>query len=126
MWLLDVECLPFTLNRHYLADYKAKFLAYYQESRKDPTRRELVKNIENWRNGETTVEVTARNAEGKRVTYEQPTPLQQALNAFAQMGQVVKPEQFFAMMLPDDEMAPAINIMADVRAYFQGDPLSDF
>jgi hypothetical protein len=32
-WLLKVEDKPFSLNNHYLADYKAKFLSYYKGAR---------------------------------------------------------------------------------------------
>jgi hypothetical protein len=30
-WILALEDRPFSLNTHYLADYKTKFLAYYKE-----------------------------------------------------------------------------------------------
>lgn len=40
--------------------------------------------------------------------------------ALVEMGITgIKPEDLFKI-LPTDQMAPAIDIMADVRAYFQG------
>src|ERR1700761_9365661 len=32
-WLMELERTPATLNEHYLADYKAKFLAHYKGTR---------------------------------------------------------------------------------------------
>ena len=52
----------------------------------------------------------------------EPTGIAKALKGLGEMGITgTKPEDILIYkILPPDAMAPAINIMADVRAYFQG------
>jgi hypothetical protein len=45
-WLLRLEEQPFTLNTHYLADYKNKFLAYYKGCRDKDANNLLMKSIQ--------------------------------------------------------------------------------
>ncbi|KJA28733.1 hypothetical protein HYPSUDRAFT_61585 [Hypholoma sublateritium FD-334 SS-4] len=42
-WLMRLEDAPFTLNTHYLADYREKFLAHYKDARDKQTQRQFPK-----------------------------------------------------------------------------------
>ena len=67
LWLLDVESLPFTLNQHYLSDYKTKFLAYYQEARPDGTREKIAREVKIFRGGAATVKKSVKHRDGEGV-----------------------------------------------------------
>jgi hypothetical protein len=45
-WLLQLESSPFSLNTHYLSDYRAKFLAYYKAAREKYETSDLIKHID--------------------------------------------------------------------------------
>lgn len=93
-WLLSLEERPFSLNTHYLADYRQKFLAFYKEERQRYT----------------------------QITSSSPTPesVNEALAALAKLGLTGVTQQDLWKLHPSDQMEPALTIMADVRAYFQG------
>ena len=109
-WLLEVEDWPFTLNTHYLSDYKDKFLAYYKGSRENYTQVDLNNSIQSY---------TYDSSNASQGSY-QPTGIAKILAGLAEVGLYgVKPEDL-PKLLPSDSMEPALMIMADVRAYFQG------
>lgn len=126
-WLYQIEDLPFTLNQHYLTDYKSKFLTYYRETREDVVRGRVATQVKNYRDDPTshTVNTYGTTSKGGRVlTGTEPSAVAKAMSALAEMGITgIRPEDLYKI-LPEDEMSPAMNIMADVRAYFQGTCLS--
>jgi hypothetical protein len=76
-----------------------------------------MKLINNYRPSSNTMESTASSRE--------PTPkgLAKVLTGLAEMGMVgIKPDDI-PKLLPPDRMEPAIHIMSDVRAYFQGESI---
>ncbi|KAJ7580963.1 P-loop containing nucleoside triphosphate hydrolase protein [Mycena floridula] len=96
--LIKLESQPFTLNTHYLADYKDKFMAQYKGHRK-------------------------ANMGVMKVLESYPKISKDHLNAIlSYLGVIgiggVKAVDL-AQLLPSDAMTPALNIMAEVRAYFQ-------
>lgn len=99
-WLIHLEDRPFTLNTHYLADYKDKFLTYYRTCRYADTNTLLMDSI--------SAPVAADSAMGK------------TLAGLAEVGLTGVQPCDLPKLLPPDAMAPALGIMADVRAYFQG------
>lgn len=96
-WLLDLERNPTTLNTHYYADYKDKFLSYYKAAR-DNT--DLVTKLQRDR----------RMYEGS---------INKALSGLSEIG-ITAQATDLPKLLPPDPMEAALNIMASVRAYFQG------
>ncbi|KAJ2922809.1 hypothetical protein H1R20_g14301, partial [Candolleomyces eurysporus] len=122
-WLLDLEDIPFTLNHHYLSDYKEKFLAYYKAAREEATRNNIATQIKAFeqRSIEPSSAFVASPTKARYGSSQaaEPTGVAKVLTGLAEMGITgMKPEDVYKI-LPLDTMAPAINIMADVRAYFQ-------
>jgi hypothetical protein len=120
-WLLELEVSPFSLNTHYLADYKAKFLAHYKSSRDEHNRAHLATAIRDY---ELESQAKARQSKKGTVssfsTPAEPIGIAKILSGLAEIGMTgIKPEGL-ANLLPPDRMEPALIIMADVRAYFQG------
>lgn len=113
-WLLEVEELPFTLNNHYLSDYKSKFLTYFRESRESVINDQVANRVKAYKEDPTSHTIaTYRGA-------KEPSAMAKVMSSLAEVGITgIRPEDVFKI-LPEDEMAPALNIMADVRAYFQG------
>ena len=123
---------PFTVNYHYLSEYKSNFLAYYKSARDKETRAEVTSQIESF-DTQATVSPTPFNWTNTKNTQPfggfssfaelpapGPTGIAKVLAGLTEMGIVgIKPQDLYRI-LPPDEMEPAINIMADVRAYFQG------
>jgi hypothetical protein len=119
---LDLEDIPFTLNHHYLSDYKEKFLTYYKAAREKVVRNKIAAQIKAFEgNSPPDTYVTAAGHRHYAADTEgEPTGIAKVLKGLAEMGiSGTKPEDIYKI-LPPDTMAPAINIMADVRAYFQG------
>jgi len=111
VWLLALEDRPFSLNTHYLADYQTKFLAYYKRARQQADNVNLTSAITTYADP-APARQTARGAE--------PTGISKVLAGLVEIGMHnVKPEDL-AKLIPPDAMEPALGIMADVRAYFQG------
>ena len=122
-WLLKLEDKPFSLNTHYLADYKAKFLAYYKGNREQQGNADLIKSI-NAHNNPPPLPFSFSSTTGasnSTSAISQPQPsVKGALASLAAIGlQGIKAEDL-PKLLPPDRMEPALVIMADVRAYFQG------
>ncbi|KAJ7587407.1 P-loop containing nucleoside triphosphate hydrolase protein [Mycena floridula] len=96
--LIELESQPFTLNTHYLADYKEKFMAQYKGHRKGNTK--VMQALESY-------SVTANEDINVILTY------------LTRLGIGGVKALDLAQLFPSDAMAPAVNIMAEVRAYFQ-------
>ncbi len=102
--LLEEEQEPFTMNEHYFREYRSKFLAYYKEARRRD-KSQFIRNLENRDDGNIMAATT------------------ETICSLARMGLEANASSL-AKLLPPDPMDPAIEIMADVRAYFQGSPLT--
>lgn len=114
-WLLDLEDRPFSLNDHYFADYRSKFLSYYKGARQKDNNTALMRSIQEY--SDPSGDTGSWNAS---MTITTPTGIAKVLSGLVEMGiDGVKPEDL-AKLLPPDHMEPALVIMADVRAYFQG------
>ena len=98
--LLEEEKEPFTMNEHYFMEYRSKFLVYYKKARQRD-KNQFIRNIEN-------------KADGNMMTYMNYTT-----TYLTHLGLPAEGVDL-ANLLPSDPMDPAIEIMADVRAYFQG------
>lgn len=92
-WLLDLEGTPTTLNTHYYADYKDKFLSYYKAAQGDS---DLVTRLQ--QGGDS---------------------INRILSGLNEIGISAKATDL-PKVLPPDPQEAALNIMASVRAYFQG------
>ena len=98
--LLEEEKEPFTMNEHYFMDYRSKFLGYYKDARLR-AKSQFIRNLENRDDGNMM------------------EAMSEALCSLSRMGLEANASSL-AKVLPADPMDPAIEIMADVRAYFQG------
>ncbi|KAF8161524.1 P-loop containing nucleoside triphosphate hydrolase protein [Crassisporium funariophilum] len=115
-WFIKLENRPFSLNTHYLSDYKSKFLAHYKGSREKYGRPNLMSLINSYSPASLTAGILNKTPVG---IPPQLTGIAKILSGLAEIGLVgVKPEDL-PKLLQADEMEPALTIMADVRAYFQ-------
>lgn len=196
-WLRRLEDVPFSLNTHYLADYKDKFLAHYKGAREKVAQHNLankqptptfdfsaLKTIEapvSRTASSTSVAAFSPNSSTSAFSFPPPpkrarpelaistgtTPspvpstsaastlpstrapsaaageagasqaqlqlaatsaslahnqaaVNKVLAGLAEMGMTGVTEADLPKLLPPDRMEPALIIMADVRAYFQG------
>jgi hypothetical protein len=111
-WLMDVERRAFTLNTHYYSDYKDKFLSYYRACREmdgDSTS-QLVRDLHSYLPPATSKQPSTDFQDG----------MARVLSGLPQVGISGVKAVDLAKLLPPDPMEPALNIMAGVRAYFQG------
>lgn len=102
---------PLTLNAHYLADYKAKFLSYYKGARETAQNPVLAAAIAAFR----PEQPIPTDVYGTPV----PTGVAQVLSSLAAVGLSGINAEDLVKLMPPDRMDPALNIMSDVRAYFQ-------
>ncbi|EKM81299.1 hypothetical protein AGABI1DRAFT_56763 [Agaricus bisporus var. burnettii JB137-S8] len=113
-WLLDLEDKAFSLNTHYLSDYKSKFLAYYRSARRKNNHNVIMDSINAYAPpANPTPAVSSKQA---------PNPVygvSKVLSGLTEMGFNGVQANDLAKLLRTDNMEPAIEIMADVRAYFQ-------
>ncbi|KAG6810925.1 hypothetical protein H0H92_009760 [Tricholoma furcatifolium] len=112
-WLVKLEDCPFTLNTHYLTDYKEKFLAHFRSAREKDRNPKLMNAIEEYSPTPSSIVHYARGSSPPA-----PTGIAKVLASLVEMGITVKPEALSKLIEPDG-MDPALIIMADVRAYFQ-------
>ncbi|KAG5651890.1 hypothetical protein H0H81_007047 [Sphagnurus paluster] len=111
-WLISIEDRPFSLNTHYLADYKEKFLAHYRFAREKDRSPQLMNAITDF----TPAPVQYL---GRGSTPPVPSGIAKILAGLAEIGfNGVTPEKLSKLIEPDG-MEPALVIMAEVRAYFQ-------
>ena len=103
------ECLtlerqePSTVNDLYLADYKRKFHARYTAARQLHVKQRP--NLQRFLNGE----------------FQGTDVMNNAMHNLGQMGfEDLKEDEFFRL-LPADKADAAIEIMSEVRAYYQGE-----
>ena len=108
--LLSVEGLPFTLNHMYLKEYKAKFLAHYRDIRRRSKGQDAI--VHRFQELNKVVATDRPNLELMNLT-----------GILQRFGLTCSPNDLHRL-LPEDELEPALDIIATVRAYFQGKPIS--
>ncbi|KAF8911682.1 P-loop containing nucleoside triphosphate hydrolase protein [Gymnopilus junonius] len=122
-WLIQVEDIPFSLNTHYLANYRSKFLVHFRAAREKYERADIIKAIKEYTSSPSVVTTTTTSStsrKGVESTYtSQPTGVAKVLAGLAEMGMSGVTAHDLPKLLPPDPMEPALTIMADVRAYFQ-------
>jgi hypothetical protein len=110
-WLTNVEMRPYTLNTRYYSDYRDKYLSFYRGYRDMGNNGQIMKDLQSYNPYVPN-------------SYSSPTPAQkgmgQILSALPQIGITDTQTADPAKLFPPDPMEPALNIMAGVRAYFQG------
>lgn len=104
-WLMDIERRAFTLNTHYYGDYKDKFLSFYRGCHQ---------------NGEDVLLTRLQLYSPAKSPSEMQNGVSQVLSVLPQIGITGAKPIDLAKLLPPDPREPTINIMAGVRAYFQG------
>ncbi|KAF8805202.1 hypothetical protein BYT27DRAFT_7258310 [Phlegmacium glaucopus] len=113
-WLIALEDRPFSMNTHYLSDYRSKFLAYYKGSREKYEHTDLMKVISSFLNPQSP-----QGPRFPQAANSFPAGIAKVMAGLAEIGMNgIKPEDL-PKLLPLDKMEPALMIMADVRAYFQ-------
>ena len=107
-----------------MSDYKNKFLAHYKGTREKYERLDIMSTIQSYNspvsgNGSLGSPYRARSN-------SQPTGVAKIMAGLAEIGMSgVKPEEL-PRLFPSDSMEPALLIMAEVRAYFQGNLVKFF
>ena len=97
---------PTTVNEHYLSDYKSKYLARYRAERKSHQGSGVNNDLRNFING----------------AFDRTFELNQVRSHLEGMGFPLdlKKEDFLRLLKPDTS-EEALDIMAEVRAYYQGE-----
>ena len=111
-----MEESPFSSNTHYLSDYRSKFLSHYRASREYYEQASLIKAIQSY--GKNQTSKTTEHWNG--FESGEPTGIAKVLAGLAEIGMTGVKAEDLPKLLPPDKMAPALEIMADARAYFQG------
>jgi hypothetical protein len=107
-WNLRCEVGVFTLNQYYFQDYKTKFLTHYRGSRQRGLQKSLIETLEDHCNS------AAQLVEGI-----DQRPVTKVLTGLSELG-VQAGVMDIPKMMETDPYEPALEIMASVRAYFQG------
>lgn len=109
-WLLQLEKRPRTLNEHYYSDYRDKFLAYYRGCRRT-NNKDLVSKLRRFDSSRLSIDSDF---------YENTNKAMTGLRGIGITG--IKALDL-PRLFPSDPYEPALNIMATVRAYFQGNAI---
>ncbi|KIL62477.1 hypothetical protein M378DRAFT_12811 [Amanita muscaria Koide BX008] len=116
-WLLEMEKRPATLNTHYLADYRDKFFAFYKGARAIDLNPNLHNSINS--HSQQTSDAPSIDSGGSAPKVQGDSGVAKVLHGLLELGITnVNPEDI-PKLLPSDPMEPALEIMAEVRAYFQ-------
>ncbi|KAI0048161.1 hypothetical protein FA95DRAFT_1118899 [Auriscalpium vulgare] len=114
-WLMDIEEHPFTMNDHYYAEYKDKFLTFYRGCRSGSSEGALLTKLQDYDPHPPTSSLRPAQA--------RPSPFDiavaQVISALPQIGITGTKVPELARLLGQDTMDPALHIMANVSAYFQ-------
>ncbi len=118
--MVKLEDRPYTLNTHYLGDYKHKFLNHYKTQRQQTAHSSVATALARY-----VPPVSQFMRGGRRRTigiYSKPTneDVSAILAGCTRIGISGVKAADLGALLPHDEMEHALEIMADVRAYFQG------
>jgi len=105
-FLLEEEQQPFTMNDHNFMDYRSKFLGYYKGTRQK-SQSTFIDNLESDR-------------------HDARVAVSRILTLIAELGIHNITVSSLPQLLPLDSMESAIEIMAEVRAYFHGSECLSF
>lgn len=126
--LHDLEKIPMTLNDYHYLDYKAKFLAYYEEWRSRSLGAHWVHRLNLHSDGcedSGSKETISVEDDSKEESEEDPD-IVEIIRKFNDLnGSGIKSADL-ARVLQPELYDPALEIMASVRAYFQGKTCSIF
>jgi len=111
-WLVDLEDTPFSLNTHYLSDYKSKFLTFYRGVRNKGNHKDVMAQIDTY----VPSSLTYNNPKNASSSFG----ISKVMSGLAEIGLIGVQARDLAKLFKIDDMEPALEIMADVRAYFQG------
>ena len=93
-------------------------MAYYKAAREEYEKSDLIKHIDNYNS-------SASSSNGGRsystASGTQLTGIAKVLSGLSEIGLSGIKADDLGNLLPPDRMAPALEIMAEVRAYFQGE-----
>lgn len=106
----------FTLNDHYLSDYKQKFKTYYSAARKEKKSGKDSSFLSGLAKG-LSDSVTVSESVTQRTPFAEN--LSTVLAKLAEMGASVSPLDL-AKVLETDSSIESLEVMAEVRAYYQG------
>ena len=99
-----------------MSDYKNKFLAHYKGTREKYERLDIMSTIQSYNSYDSSDTKAAYNTS----TASQINGIAKIMAGLAEIGMSgVKPEEL-PRLFPSDSLEPALVIMAEVRAYFQG------
>ncbi|KAG9043509.1 hypothetical protein FS837_009469 [Tulasnella sp. UAMH 9824] len=107
--LVQGECDPYTQNDKYFFAYKTKMLTRYKI---------IHQELQGKANLVTALRSYNPNNNNSTGDYHQWNYLNNAISNLANFGITIKAEDF-VMLLPQQDLTPALDIMAEVRAYFQ-------
>lgn len=121
--LCDIESIPWTQNYHYYFSNRDKFSKLYQSVyRVSRGEQSVLRTLTAFDSNPTTDSNATSDSRIVELT-------KQILSGYAGLGiHGVKADDFVKLRPADHELTPALEIMADVRAYFQGalaDPTHD-
>ena len=94
---------PITSNEHYLADYKEKFIARYRAARQ--VQGQGNPSLQSFVSGE----------------FQNTSYMRDALQNLQAMGLDIQDHNSLLRLISSDSTEHAIEIMAEVRAYYQGE-----
>jgi hypothetical protein len=106
-FLLEEEQEPFTMHDHNFMDYRSKFLGYYKGTRQKS------------QSTSTFIDKLESNQHDARVA------VSRVITSVGELGLHIGTSSL-PRLLPLDPMESAIEIMAEVRAYFQGSECLSF
>ncbi|KAG9036512.1 hypothetical protein FS837_001657 [Tulasnella sp. UAMH 9824] len=107
--LYKSECCPYTQNDHYFFAYRSKMLQRYK----------LIHQQSLGKSHLITAMRAHNPSESRGMDENQWNYLNQAITALQNFGVGSVKAEDFAKLLPEDDLSPALEIMAEVRAYFQ-------
>lgn len=118
-FLLRMESLPFTLNSHYYLDYKEKFLAYYKFHEGDQNN--LVRTLRESQASRSAASRSYSNGVYRALEEKPVDHVESALESLRSAGlSGLKREDLVKLLPADFSSQAALEIMASVRAYYQG------
>lgn len=106
----------FTLNDHYLSDYKEKFKAYYSAARKEHRSGKESSFLSGLAKGMNDSVYPSKNTIHRTPFAEN---LCTVISKLAEMGASISPLEL-AKIIETDSSIESLEVMAEVRAYYQG------
>lgn len=111
--LCQAEATPYTQNEHYFFDYREKLLLRYKAMhRRIKSQTGVVQSLQAHDSGRQPQQYSSQQKQWENIN--------NALAALATVGIPGVVAIDLIRLLPDGGMGPAFEIMAEVRAYFQG------